>query len=76
MPDGPALSLTAIVAAGLIALALVWPQGNGARSPAPFGHHLAPLPPKIEKLLKKAPLLLRGPEPAAKPFPAQPHVKP
>lgn len=27
----------AIVAAALIALALVWPQGLGARSPAPFG---------------------------------------
>lgn len=24
----------------LVALALVWPQGEGARSPAPFGHDI------------------------------------
>ncbi len=23
---------------GMILLAMVWPQGQGARSPAPFGH--------------------------------------
>jgi hypothetical protein len=28
----------------MIALALAWPQGLGRRSPAPFGHPLAPLP--------------------------------
>jgi hypothetical protein len=27
----------------LIARAMVWPQGQGARSPAPFGHPLAPV---------------------------------
>ncbi len=32
-----------LAAAGLIALALVWPQGLGARSPAPFGHPLGPV---------------------------------
>jgi hypothetical protein len=26
-----------VLAAGLIALAMVWPQGYGARSPGPFG---------------------------------------
>ncbi len=31
---------SALFAAGLIALALVWPQGMGARSPAPFGHDI------------------------------------
>ena len=31
----PALGLAALAA---IALALVWPQGLGDRSPAPFGH--------------------------------------
>ncbi|MFN3229653.1 MAG: hypothetical protein ACK41P_07370 [Asticcacaulis sp.] len=31
---------SALFAAGLIALALVWPQGLGARSPAPFGHDI------------------------------------
>lgn len=30
--------LMALIALGMIALALVWPQGMGARSPAPFGH--------------------------------------
>ena len=29
----------------MIALALVWPQGLGARSPWPFGHPLAPRAP-------------------------------
>ncbi len=28
----------ALLAAGLIALAMVWPQGYGDRSPGPFGH--------------------------------------
>lgn len=27
-----------LAAVAMIALALVWPQGTGARSPAPFGH--------------------------------------
>ena len=27
----------AVLAAGLIAFAMVWPQGYGARSPGPFG---------------------------------------
>jgi hypothetical protein len=43
MPDSLALTLLALLAAGLVALALVWPQGEGARSPPPFGHTLAPL---------------------------------
>ncbi len=30
--------LAALAAALIIALALVWPQGIGARSPGPFGH--------------------------------------
>ena len=30
-----------LIAAGMIALALVWPQGLGARSPDPFGHTTA-----------------------------------
>ena len=36
-------SLAAVGAAVLVALALVTPQGLGARSPAPFGHPVAPL---------------------------------
>jgi len=60
MPDSLALSAIAVIAAGLIALALVWPQGQGARSPAPFGHPLA----AIEKPNPRAPAsapTLRGP---------------
>ena len=48
MNDRVFFSLCALVAIGLIALALVWPQGLGARSPEPFERPLAqpaPLPP-------------------------------
>jgi hypothetical protein len=60
MPDSLALSAAAVIAAALIALALVWPQGQGARSPGPFGHPLAaigqPAPPP-----PSTPTALRGP---------------
>jgi hypothetical protein len=36
-------SLAALMALLLIALGLVYPQGLGARSPAPFGHKLGPV---------------------------------
>jgi hypothetical protein len=32
------LPLLGVAAAGAIALAMVWPQGLGDRSPSPFGH--------------------------------------
>ena len=64
MPDSIALPALALVAAGLIALALVWPQGQGAVSPAPFGHPLAPVESPVAKAL--APLALRGPEAVAR----------
>jgi len=38
MSDRVFFSLAALVAVLMIALAMVWPQGLGARSPAPFGH--------------------------------------
>jgi hypothetical protein len=38
MSDRLLFSLTGLGAALMIALALVWPQGLGARSPGPFGH--------------------------------------
>jgi hypothetical protein len=60
MPDSLALSAVAVVAAGLIALAMVWPQGQGARSPAPFGHPLAAYEPPGPPL-SKTPPTLRGP---------------
>jgi len=33
----------ALAAAAIVALALVWPQGAGRPSPAPFGHAMAPM---------------------------------
>ncbi|HEY2177181.1 MAG TPA: hypothetical protein VGH15_01240 [Caulobacteraceae bacterium] len=38
MPGRLILPLMALAAVAMIALALVWPQGSGRRSPAPFGH--------------------------------------
>ncbi len=53
MPDAIAFPLLGLLAASLIALAMVWPQGLGAPSPAPFGlHHIPAAAP------------LRGPLPA------------
>ena len=66
MSDGPALSAIALVAAGVVALALVWPQGQGAPSPPPFGHRVSALPSQIANIAK-APLSLRGPEAPPKP---------
>jgi hypothetical protein len=37
MSDRFFMPLMALLALALIALAMVWPQGYGARSPAPFG---------------------------------------
>jgi hypothetical protein len=38
MPDRILFPLFGLIALAMIALALVWPQGLGARSPGPFGH--------------------------------------
>jgi hypothetical protein len=43
MPDRIALPLLVLIAAAMIGLALVWPQGQGAESPPPFGQPLAPM---------------------------------
>jgi hypothetical protein len=54
MPDAVAYPLIGLVAAGLIALALVWPQGEGVTSPGPFDlrHH---------GVAARSPSALRGP---------------
>jgi hypothetical protein len=44
MSDRVFFSLAALMAVLLIALAAVWPQGLGARSPGPFGHPVARTP--------------------------------
>jgi hypothetical protein len=36
----------ALIAAGMMSLAMAWPQGLGRPSPTPFGHPLAPLAPR------------------------------
>ena len=41
MPNAAAFPAMLLAAAAMIVLALVWPQGQGAASPAPFGHPLA-----------------------------------
>lgn len=38
MPDRIFMPLMGLAAAALIALSLVWPQGQGDRSWGPFGH--------------------------------------
>jgi len=45
MRDRLFFPLLGLIAAGMVALALVWPQGAGAPSPPPFGHPLAPTAP-------------------------------
>jgi hypothetical protein len=43
MSDRVFFSLAALLAVLMVALAAVWPQGLGARSPGPFGHPVAPV---------------------------------
>jgi hypothetical protein len=42
IPDRFFYPLMALLVAALIGLAMVYPQGQGAPSPAPFGHKVAP----------------------------------
>jgi hypothetical protein len=55
--------LALLAALAMIALAMVWPQGMGALSPAPFGHPLAPPPPPS----KPAATAQTQPKPTTKP---------
>jgi hypothetical protein len=71
MPDGLALPALALIAVGLVALALVWPQGQGARSPAPFGHPVAATAAPLSQIVS-SPLSLRGPQSPPRP-PAPSH---
>jgi hypothetical protein len=43
----------ALGALSLIALSLVWPQGLGDRSPAPFGHPPAQRTPEMQAAMKR-----------------------
>jgi hypothetical protein len=51
MSDRYALPLLAFIAMAMIALALVWPQGQGRPSPALLGH---PAPPLVGERLRGA----------------------
>lgn len=48
------LPLVALASAAAIALALVWPQGLGDRSPGPFGHMPDQRTPQGQAALKRA----------------------
>jgi hypothetical protein len=43
----------ALLAVGLIALAMVWPQGYGDRSPGPFGHTPIQQTPAMKAAMKR-----------------------
>ena len=47
------LPLLALGAAAAVALALVWPQGLGDRSPAPFGHEPVLRTPEMQAAMKR-----------------------
>ena len=47
------LPLVAIAAVAAIALALVWPQGLGDRSPAPFGSEPVQRTPQMQAAMKR-----------------------
>jgi hypothetical protein len=64
MPDKVAFPAIALLAAGLIALALVWPQGQGTPSPAPFGHPMTALAAPAQQTISagRNTIVLRGRE--------------
>lgn len=41
MRDRLVLPILVLIGLAMVALSLVWPQGLGRRSPAPFGHAVA-----------------------------------
>jgi hypothetical protein len=69
MSDRAYFSVLSLAAMAMIALALVWPQGMGARSPGPFGHPV--VHPEKERQAGPSPSLLPIP-PAAPDIPQAP----
>ena len=53
MLDRLYLPLLALAAAAVIALGMVWPQGLGARSPAPFGHTPVQQTPEMKAAMQR-----------------------
>jgi hypothetical protein len=54
MHDRLFFSILAGAAVVMIALAAVWPQGYGARSPAPFGHTPIQQTPEMQAAMARA----------------------
>ena len=54
MSDRVFFTSAGVAAAVLIALALVWPQGLGDRSPRPFGHFPTQRTPEAMAAMKRA----------------------
>ncbi len=85
MLDRLALPLIVLTAIAVVALAMVWPQGYGARSPAPFGHTPIQQTPEIKAALARehdlamqraADAEATAPVPAAVPPPVAPAAQP
>jgi hypothetical protein len=53
MLDRLYLPFLALAAALVVALALVWPQGLGDRSPGPFGHEPIQRTPEMQAAMKR-----------------------
>jgi hypothetical protein len=67
MPDRIAYPLLFLVTGAMVVLALVWPQGTGARSPGPFGHPLAPIQAPVSVSSDPATLIGLAPPSSAAP---------
>ena len=76
MLDRLALPLIALTAIAVVALALVWPQGYGARSPAPFGHTPIQQTPEMKAALQREHDLAMQRAAEAAAVPAAPAVEP
>jgi hypothetical protein len=53
MLDRLYLPLLALATIAVVALALVWPQGLGDRSPAPFGHEVIQRTPQMQAKMRR-----------------------
>lgn len=53
MLDRLFLPLLGLLTIATIALAMVWPQGLGARSPAPFGHAPVQQRPEVQEAMRR-----------------------
>jgi hypothetical protein len=54
MLDRLYLPMLGVLAVAVVALALVWPQGLGDRSPGPFGHTPVQRTPEMQAAMRRA----------------------